>query len=366
MNIRAFALLLIFSLTLFLTASSALAKSHSNQDQMLSEAASSLPAPELQGQAAKSDQSEPFNLNASKNDENNRIPRTRAPFELNATRFHNGVQQEQQPDPQFGADAPKFDVSAFQQEPLSGKVQQQAPLSGSAQAVRLLANYDIELLVDQSMSMRRIDCPYGVSRWNWCGMQANELAKQLSPFVKNGFTMTTFAGGYHVYRNATPTMVMDLFMNPRFSSGTRMAEPLEDRIENHFAQQAKGGKPLLLAVITDGVPSPKREPFMVADVLVNATKRMRDPRDITIVFFQIGTTDVMGRMFLDFLDNHLMASGAKYDIVRNVPMERLMQVGLGQALVDSIHEANNRISPAAEQATRPAVGNPFYENMGRR
>lgn len=275
----------------------------------------------------------PFTLNASKTRENTTI--ARPSFNLNASKFTQGVEQE---DTQLSSGAPKFDVSAFKQAPLSGNVQNQAPLTGGVQAVKLLANYDIELIVDESLSMRKMDCPGGLSRWNWCGMQAGQLAKQLAPFVRNGFTLTTFAGSYNVYDNSTPENVMHLFQNPMFGLGTRMSQPLADRLNNFFNKNHNNGKPLLIAVITDGVPTPRREPLMVADVLINATRRMRDPRDVTVVFFQIGQADFRGQRFLTYLDNGLLADGARFDIVRNVPMERLSKIGLAQSLVDSISE----------------------------
>jgi hypothetical protein len=215
-----------------------------------------------------------------------------------------------------------------------------------------LANYDIELIVDESMSMRRMDCPGGLSRWNWCGMQAGQLAKQLAPFVRNGFTLTTFAGDYNVYNNSTPENVTHLFQNPMFSLGTRMAEPLADRLNTFFSHRAASGKPLLIAVITDGCPAPKREPMMVADVLINATRKMRDARDVTVVFFQIGGADFKGQRFLSYLDNQLVADGARFDIVKNVPMERLEQIGLAQSLVDSIQDFAAKNKRSANGAPR--------------
>ncbi len=284
----------------------------------------------------------PFSLNASKQEEASRVQKP--PFTLNAAKFNQGIQEN---DPQFSSGAGKFDVSAFQQ----------APLAGTVQTLRLLANYDIELLVDESMSMRRMDCPGGLSRWDWCGMQAGELAKQLAPFVRNGFTLTTFGGGYNVYNNSSPDNVLRLFQNPMFTRGTRMAEPLAERLGFHFSKEGNNGssKPLLIAVITDGVPAPRREPLMVADVLIDTTKRMRDPRDVTVVFFQIGQADMQGRNFLDYLDKHLMEDGARYDIVHNVPMERLQEIGLAQALVDSIHSfaAKNGLPPVHAARKEP-------------
>ena len=38
---------------------------------------------------------------------------------------------------------------------------------------RKLSDYNLQILVDRSMSMRKPDCPGGQSRWNWCGHEAH-------------------------------------------------------------------------------------------------------------------------------------------------------------------------------------------------
>lgn len=292
-------------------------------------------------------QREPFTLNATKNssgaDQSTLIPRPS--FNLNEGKFDQGRLDASVRDSGTGltGGAPVFDVSAFKQVPLSGNVE----VNKNTQTLRLLSNYDIELIVDESMSMRRMDCPGGLSRWNWCGMQAGQMAKQLAPYVRKGLTISTFAGGYDVYKNATADDVVHLFQTPMFSFGTRMSLPLNDRLNEYLSRGASNSKPLLIAVITDGVPAPKREPMLVVDSLINATRRLRDPREVTIVFFQIGAADFKGKRFLDYLDNGLMADGAKFDIVKNVPMERLARVGLGQALAETINEFANMNRRAA-------------------
>jgi hypothetical protein len=288
--------------------------------------------------------SQPFELNVSKTEESTRIQKPA--FNLNSSKFIQGVQQDENLNPQLSGSVPKFDVSAFQQAPLTGAVQQKS-LSGSVQRLQLLANYNIELIVDESMSMRKKDCPGGLSRWDWCGMQAGQLANLLAPFVRNGFTLTTFASDFQVYEKSSPQNVMELFNSPMFTLGTRMSKPLANRLDNFFAKHATDGKPLLIGVITDGVPAPKREPFLVVDVLIEATKRMRNQKDVTVVFFQVGSRDIRGKTFLNYLDNGLMADGARFDIVRNVPMERLQQVGLAQSLVESIQDyaSKNKLGP---------------------
>jgi hypothetical protein len=206
-------------------------------------------------------------------------------------------------------------------------------------SVQLLAKYDLELIVDQSMSMLTQDCPGTLSRWNWCGLQAHDLATEITPFVPNGLTITPFARDYHVYSNCSPQNIAELFENPQFHGGTRLAEPLSDRLDNYFARRKKGSKPLLIAVITDGVPVPRQiEPQMVIDTLVRASKKMSDPHEVTVVFFQIGGGDRKGRFFLHDLSTNLVGYGARYAIVQVVSFDHLQQVGLAQALVESIKD----------------------------
>jgi hypothetical protein len=216
------------------------------------------------------------------------------------------------------------------------------PLSGAVTSVRDLSNYDLELIVDESMSMRQRDCPGGLSRWAWCGSQLTNLSRQLAPYAPRGFNITTFAGDFQTYEGATAQQLVELFQFPEFSRGTRLSAPLQSRISNYLAHRKPGSKPLLIMVITDGVPAPRMEPEKVAQTLVAATHNMRGQNEITVVFFQIGGGDRYGRYFLDQMDNDLVESGARFDIVRTVYFEQLQQQGLSQSLVASVKQVAAR------------------------
>jgi hypothetical protein len=75
---------------------------------------------------------------------------------------------------------------------------------------------------------------------------------------------------------------------------------------------------------------------MVVDTLINASRQVKDPHEVTVVFFQIGGGDRKGKAFLHDLDTNLVNYGARYDIVQVIPFDHLEQVGLAQALVESI------------------------------
>jgi hypothetical protein len=238
----------------------------------------------------------------------------------------------QQGNAQFGRTQP-FDLGTRQ---LNGSAQNNNTMLQVPMTVRLLADYQIELIVDRSLSMRRRDCPGGLSRWEWCGVQAEDLARAIAPFLPNGLTIIPFANRYDVYAGASAQNIADLFEHPNFEYGTRLAEPLSDRLNNFFAQRRVDQKPLLIAVITDGVPFPPPEPEMVRRELIHSTHKMNGPNEVTVVFFQIGGHDRFGRDYLDELGNNLTHEGARYDYVHTIPFNQLVAVGLSQALVQTI------------------------------
>ncbi|HEY9730943.1 MAG TPA: hypothetical protein V6C89_03475 [Drouetiella sp.] len=231
------------------------------------------------------------------------------PFQLNAEHLHLFVDRNQEP--MFAA-----------------KVSETA---------RFLSRYDVELIVDASMSMRRPDCPGAMSRWTWCGAQSLDLARQLSPFANQGITLTSFNRNFYVYEHQNPEQLTTLFMRTQLAPNTRLAEPLADRLNDYLIHSNRpGSRPRLIAVITDGVPHPPEQMQMVEDVLIHASNMIRDPRQLTVVFFQIGSRDFLGQQFLSEIDNNLVARGAHFDIVQTVSFEHLRQVGLAQGLADAI------------------------------
>lgn len=205
-----------------------------------------------------------------------------------------------------------------------------------SQAARVLSTYDVELIVDRSNSMRRRDCPGFESRWGWCGKQAEALGAQLEPIAPHGVTVTTFASDYAVYENLAPFQIESLFANSKLQLGTRMSEPLQDRLGKAFLRQKQTGKPTMIVVITDGVPHPAYEPRLVVETLIEASKHMKTPDQIKVVFLQIGSRDMLGQRFLNDLDNNLVSWGAKFDFVQTSTFDHLQKVGLAQALADAV------------------------------
>jgi len=202
--------------------------------------------------------------------------------------------------------------------------------------VRVLSNYNLELIIDRSLSMRRPDCPGGLSRWDWCSNQAMAIAQALSPYVPNGLTVTRFATEFDVHEHATAQDIANILGRHDFQLGTRLCEPLAARLDNFFARHRPGDKPLLIAVITDGVPFPRPEPRMVRDALINASLRMTDPDEVTVVFLQVGGDDPRGERYLVNLGTNLVNLGARFQFVHTKTFEELQATGLARALVDAV------------------------------
>lgn len=217
---------------------------------------------------------------------------------------------------------------------------QHAPLSGNLQErVRVIAKYSIELFVDKSLSMQAADCPNHMSRWAWCGMQAQDMASRLTPFLPQGVNITTFASNYNVYENASPQAIGQIFNTERLQWGTLPAEPLTNRIAKYFSARQPGCKPLLIAMITDGAPAPPPADENTVKALTWAANNMNNPGEITVVIFRIGN-ESGGLQFLRNLPQALQRHGARYDIVRVVDFNRLTQTGLAEALVEALQGYN--------------------------
>lgn len=246
------------------------------------------------------------------------------------------------PRPDNSASKPQFNLNAEHLASIVDRSDMPMFAAKVSDTARLLSRYDIDVIVDASMSMRKRDCPGFMSRWDWCGVQSVQLARQLAPFASQGISLTSFNRNFDVYEHQNPSQITALFAHTPLALSTRLAEPLADRLNDYLIKQ-DSARPRLIAVITDGVPRPMEQPKMVINVLLHAANTVKDPRRLTVVFFQIGSRDMLGQQFLSEIDNNLMARGARFDIVQSVSFEHLQQVGLAQGLADAIKRFDNKI-----------------------
>jgi len=260
------------------------------------------------------------------------------PFTLGASQVfvQTGAQTDAQGNP-LRADT-RFTTDPLGNPSLSSGVNCNRFNLQASESMRLLAKYNVELLVDRSCSMGTRDCPGGLSRWEWCGEQASSLAQAISPLVPKGLTIVPFATEYDVFANANAQNIVTLFNTMHLQSGTRLYEPMAEQFDTYFANHAANKKPLLVVVITDGVPVPKIEPVLVRQELVAASNRQKSPHEVTVIFCQIGDQDAKGQAYLEDLDQNLGQYGAREDIVHTITFENLQQQGLGAALAASLRQ----------------------------
>jgi hypothetical protein len=220
-----------------------------------------------------------------------------------------------------------------------------------------LAHYNFQIIMDRSLSMQARDCPLQLSRWDWCGAQAAQIAKGLEPFVSNGLTLIPFNHGFDIYENATPHNIIDVFNDHGFKLGTYLYEPLANRFDEFFKNTDPKRKPLLLVVITDGEPWPNPQPEMVKAELVNASQRMTNPDELIVVFLQIGDNDKHGRDYLVDLGGNLMGQGGKFQYIHTRTFDELKQTGLANAIVSTVEQYAPRDLIAPKESKPEAKNN---------
>ena len=218
----------------------------------------------------------------------------------------------------------------------------------SDEDLRQLASRDVVLLIDRSSSMKKVDCPptgssplgmpggfmgLGESRWAWCADNVHDLSAQLQKISPNGVTLVLFSKDRMVFRNVDPHAIPQIFMQAGTSSGTNLVGALGEQLNEYRARRANGSKkPLMVAVLTDGLPSDF--PAVVMQ-LVNAGGSMSNPDEIKVCFLQVGNSPT-GSILLGSLDKGLVKLGSKYDFVDSKSFSEVQQLGLGRALLDSI------------------------------
>jgi hypothetical protein len=205
--------------------------------------------------------------------------------------------------------------------------------------LKLLRSRDIVIFQDRSSSMGEHESfPQGYfPRWYWCLSQAMDFRRQTTSALPNWpFTLVLFSSKYDVYRNVTMEQMPSIFDRNHIWIGTLLAPPMEEQLNEYFMRKARGGaKPLLIAIVTDGKP---KDEGLLADVIINATRRMQNPSELHITFLLVGTDDECQRK-MRRLDNDLVSMGARFDIVSVMPFNQVTQLGLTRSLVTAIQNA---------------------------
>jgi hypothetical protein len=246
--------------------------------------------------------------------------------------------------------APKRNVNAQ----FKGNVNAEAEHSLTQIQIQRLASHDIVLIIDKSGSMLSNDCPINTgngtksvltslllggglvnSRWNWCAQQITQMSELTNQAMPAGFTVILFDSGYRLYSNVNVDQLKTMFSHTMPSGGTNLLEPLDAVFADYFRRQKisrKRVKPLLIGIITDGCPD---QPSRIKNSLIELTHSLHDPKEITIIFFLIGSRNEQGERFVQSLTN-LTNSGASFNLVKGIPFSEVQRYGLARTLANHL------------------------------
>ena len=205
-----------------------------------------------------------------------------------------------------------------------------------------LASYDCALLIDCSGSMGdriRIKdlSPDGrlLSRWNWCRQESLELLREGGSLFPYGITIVPFTRTFTVIGSARADRIARVFEDYTPDGGTNIAAPLAFMLSDYFKRKSssRSARPLAIAVLSDG----EGNPDSLRHVIVSATQQMSDPGEVLITFLGVDESEA-GRPVIEALDNDLVSSGARFDIVDSRGFSELRQYGLLKMLVAALIE----------------------------
>ena len=188
---------------------------------------------------------------------------------------------------------------------------------------------DYYLLLDISTSMREED-GLGVSRLDRVKELTIAIADHVHTLDPDGINLITFGSKVTDHGNVTPANVQEVVNNLKAWGSTNMDGAIATALQN-FTPEV----PRTIILITDGQPDNKKG---VAQVIIEASKKIDRDEQLAIGFFQIGN-DPSATSFLQFIDDELPAMGAKFDIADTTPATNIgSPEELEQALIKFIND----------------------------
>lgn len=205
---------------------------------------------------------------------------------------------------------------------------------------KAMAPYQVVLLIDHSGSMNGglgIG-PYDLSRWAWCRNQISDFSRFCGDKLRGGITLIPFNDSFEVHEHASEKDVENVFSTIVPSGETDICTPLAAAIEAHLAEPDHENKPVLIVVLTDGLPN---QGGSLDKLIAQATSALRNHNEMSITFLTVGQAPE-GDELIEHLDNDLINRGANDDIVSSMRFADLLQTGLKNALLDTVLHANQR------------------------
>jgi hypothetical protein len=203
---------------------------------------------------------------------------------------------------------------------------------------KAMSPYQVVLLIDHSGSMNGglgIG-PYDLSRWGWCRNQITDFSRFCGNKLRGGITLIPFNDSFEVHEHASEKDLEDVFSKIVPSGETDICTPLAAAIDSHLSDPDHERKPVLIVVLTDGLPN---QGGSLGKLIAQATSALRNHNEMSITFLTVGQAPE-GDELIEQLDNDLTRRGAAADIVSSMRFSDLLQTGLKNALLDVVLRAN--------------------------
>ena len=220
-------------------------------------------------------------------------------------------------------------------QPMMASAQNNA-LAGNTNSMALKANvveqmkdHDVVLILDRSGSMSERDCQ-GLSRWDWVGRQSNELA-QAAQQASSDLTLMIFSSDFEVLQHVNPQIIPSVFRRSRPGGGTMLGAPLDAAFKHYFdaRQNNPATKPLIIVVITDGMPTDFPR---VRDRIYEAANATKTDGEISLTFLLVNG-ELSGNFQMEMLDGGLHT---QRDIVNLVEFDQLLSWGVKKSLFEAL------------------------------
>jgi hypothetical protein len=196
------------------------------------------------------------------------------------------------------------------------------------------------------MADQHAGVPGDLSKWAWCRQQIDNFYLATTKFFQRGFDLVTFNHASQRYKSVSLWDLKSVF-NRFKPEGTRkdIASPLNEVLTDYIKARKPDSKPLIVIVMTDGI---KNEGAPLQQILIEASKQMQRPGEITVVFMQVGDSVFADELF-DDLDRNLLAKGAKYDIAQFKSFSQLRNKGILWELLATLKDVQATGATAVKQ-----------------
>lgn len=174
----------------------------------------------------------------------------------------------------------------------------------------------IGLDISQSMATRDCGPNLDVSRIAYTLETCEMLVAEASKYDPDGISFYPFGASVHAFRDLQPADIHTKLSNIQLEPATQTHLAIREAFKEH---QDKKNEQTFLFIFTDGDPSDRNA---VEKAIIDITNKVKDPMEFRIGFLLVGKTPSSLADWLADVDDNLTSRGAKYDIVKNMVMEK--------------------------------------------